>query len=224
VKTRISYFAVLAICGILFLLLHRWPNQPRAAVQPVSVKKHIEPEDERLSDLFTQGPKFEISLALKADGPLPGTSEKNTVGGWWAIPFSDPEEARVHIRTVNGKTIDAMYERFYELVGFTPEQRIRFKDIRLDRGEAISRLLKASAKGTSIIADGTVGLTLDVIKDQVGIDYENALLAEFGTETVQVLKRYDSERIAGYKSLEATTKEPNQSVQPMPGSVTPRAP
>jgi hypothetical protein len=49
-------------------------------------------------------------------------------------------------------------------------------------------------KRTSAAEDGTLGLTLEVVKEQVNEEYERLLQKEFSIQVVELLQRYDAER------------------------------
>jgi hypothetical protein len=140
-------------------------------------------------------PAFVASRFETKEDVAPASVAPVADAGWSATVTTDPETARQRIRAGNRINVDHLYGKFFALAGFSPEQQEKFVGNRLDLKDEVSRLFKASAKNAAGRDRDGHQLTLDVIREQVRAEYDEKLLAEWGSDTFEAFKRFDAERV-----------------------------
>lgn len=114
--------------------------------------------------------------------------------GWESRPLADPETERRAARARDAQNTDALYGRFYRAADLTAEEQEKFRALRGDQKEEVSRLLKAASQQNAASDRDLAGTTLEVVKEEVAAAFEPQFKQALGPEKFEQLKRYDSER------------------------------
>ena len=119
-------------------------------------------------------PKIEKPLLST---PFPATQKPQTdqeSQGIFALkPPSDPAEARLVLRQINGEALRNKYAAMFDKLGLTPEQRQQFIDLCLDWMEHKTALYRSVIAADPTLRDKSLlHLVAESVTDATIVDYE----------------------------------------------------
>jgi hypothetical protein len=105
-------------------------------------------------------------------------------------------EARKRLRERNGPVVDAAYGALYRQLGWTAEQREKFKELKLDVDEQTSKLFKAATEAEKARNPGADRAALQDVADatfaQARADLTQAVRNSFGDDAAQAMEHFQA--------------------------------
>lgn len=199
-KKRLAIPAAILLCAaVLLFLKFRYPlaDQGGVATETGEPAGRLKPAEKRATEPAQATAALPPSEPLQAQAsvPVPPRQQADPPEPQKFLALkspSDPVEARLLIRQINGQSLGARYGALFDELGFTPEQRQQFLNLRLDWMEHNTALYRSAIAADPTLRDQSLlRIVSESVSDATVADYEMATTKMFGEENAAAIHDFE---------------------------------